>query len=377
MRKYDIDFYSILSQGHVRATVENEMLSVTSNRRLTTNFDKEDRTVASYIYLPHTYKLPLRIDLTAKIDSQGLYIFFGGGHINFGTPWSDNRRIDDISEPNCKPRLFHNHIPLNEFVDISIIYDLKAMQILVNGEERFYSEKEKYMKTKLFAEQNKEGYSLKIACYKRTILILKALRITEFDEKIQIGHADAQLPKPLTRNEAVPPGEKPQFDMCISFLPIEIQKKIIETDEFLRSLRPLKFKRQIEKYGNKITYLASEYGLSYTIYPSNDIMHHSLNWYIITNGKPELWHRKADLMEATLNMLGQNNPELAERLFTNLRECIACCKCIVKTPYEFNDKKKLTCHGTMEFKMSVPEFDDVQAFINTVNLLLGTDTSPK
>lgn len=61
----------------------------------------------------------------------------------------------------------------------------------------------------------------------------------------------------------MPSREKPKFDTSISFLPIDIQKKIMETDEFLLSLNPLKFRRQIEKNGNKITYLASKYNFSY------------------------------------------------------------------------------------------------------------------
>ncbi|OPJ63785.1 hypothetical protein [Clostridium oryzae] len=118
----------------------------------------------------------MRIDLTVKIDSPAFYLFLGNGHINFGTPWSDNRRIDDIIEPNHKNRFFHNHIPMNEFVDISVIYDFKAMQIFISGEERFYSKKEKYMKSKLLKELN----------------------------------------------ETVKPGEKPSFENCISKLPQEL-----------------------------------------------------------------------------------------------------------------------------------------------------------
>jgi hypothetical protein len=37
--------------------------------------------------------------------------------MDFGTLWSDNRRIDDIIEPNHKPRFFYNHIPMNEFAE--------------------------------------------------------------------------------------------------------------------------------------------------------------------------------------------------------------------------------------------------------------------
>lgn len=374
MKRYDIDFNSLLSKGHVVKETINEMLYITTTQRLSTRFDKENMPIDSYVYVSDTFKMPLRIDLTIKIDSPGLFLLLGNGHLNFGTPWSDNRRIDDIVEPNYKPRFFPNHIPIGEFVDISIIYDFKAMQILVNGEERFYSEKEKYMKSKLLKEFNTTGFILRIACSKRTNLFIRSLSITEYDEVAEIAHTDAILPKPSISNEAVGAEQKPNFDDCISLQPKTIHDEIIKTDGFLRSLKPMKFKRIIEKHGNKITYLASEYGFSYAIYPSNDVMHHSLSWYIITSSKPEFWHRKADMMEATLNKLAETSPEFAERMFINLTECIACSsRCAVKTLYEFNGKKKLTCHGGMEFKMCISDFEDVRTFIKTLNeLLIGS-----
>lgn len=83
-----------------------------------------------------------------------------------------------------------------------------------------------------------------------------------------------------------------------------------------------------------------------------------------------MWHRKADMMEETLEKLAETSPEFAVRMFSNLTECIACCPCIVKTLYKFNGKKKLACHGIMEFKMCVSDFEDVRTFINTINHLL-------
>ncbi len=371
MKKTNIDLKLLLSKGHVVTKTINEALYITTPKRLSTKFENKNMSLDSYVYTPDTYRLPLRIDLSVKIDSPGLFLLLGNGHLNFGTPWSDNRRIDDIIEPNCKPRFFHNHIPMDEFVDISVIYGFTNMQILVNGEERYYSEKEKYMKSKLLKEFNHNGFELKIACTKRTDMYIKALSITEYDELPAIVRTAIDLPKPWTSNEAIAAGQKPKFDSCISMLPSEIQDEIVSMDTFLRSLRPMKFKRQLEKYGNKITYLASEYGFSYAIYPSNDVMYHSLCWYIITNSKPEFWHRKADMMEMTLNKLAETSPEFAERMFINLNECIACISgCTVKTLYGFNGKKKLTCHGIMEFKMCVSDFKDVRIFINTVNRLL-------
>lgn len=77
------------------------------------------------------------------------------------------------------------------------------------------------------------------------------------------------------------------FEKCISLLPEDIQREIVHINDYLKSLKPLNYKRQIEKNGNKITYVASEYGISYAIYLSNDMFGHSLQWYLLTNGKPE------------------------------------------------------------------------------------------
>ncbi|QUI24832.1 hypothetical protein HZI73_22135 [Vallitalea pronyensis] len=368
MKKSDIDLKSILTEGHVVKEIKEDMLHMATTQRLSTNFKKENMTVKSYAYLPDTYSLPLRIDFTIKIDSPGFYLFLGNGHLNFGTPWSDNRRIDDIVHPTYKPRFFHNHIPMNKFVHISVIYDLKAMEIRINGQERFYSEKEKYMKSALFKEQNEQGFRIKIASAKLTNLVIKSIQITESDHLTDMVQGATDLPKAIIRNEAVKEGQKPTFETCIARLPKPIQNEIIKTDHFLRSLKPMTFKRVIEKHGHKITYIASDHGFSYAIYPSNDIMYHSLNWYILTNKKPELWGRKDDKMMATLNKLRETSPEFADRMFINLKECIACHpSCSVKTVYTYNETSKCTCHGSMLFKMSIADFEDVRHFIHTAN----------
>lgn len=370
MKKYEIDFNMLIAKGNIIKEIKDELLFVTTTKRLATKFENKNMDLDSYLYLQDRFKLPIRIDFTVKIDSPCLYLILGNGHLNFGSHCSDNRRIDDIVEPNYKQRFFHDYIPMNEFVDISVIYGLTSMQILINGEERFYSEKEKYMRSKLFKEFNDTGFTIKISCAKRVNMFIKSLSVTEYEQLPEILHSNIELPKPLTRNEAVKEGQKPKLEDIISLLPNEIQSEIIKTDDFLRKLKPMKFKRLLDKKGSKITYLASEYGISYSSYISNDIMYHSLWWYIITNGKPEFWHRKADMMEATLNKIAETSPEFADRMFSYLIECIDCCPCLAKTLYEFNGKKKLACHGMIEFKMFASDFEDVREFINTVNELL-------
>ncbi len=372
MKKYNVNLADFTSRGQVECELRNNILFITNKRSIPTQrFDAEHLSINSYTGLPGKYKLPMQIDITAKIDAPGMYILIGNGHVNFGTLWSDNRRIDDISAPNRKTKCFHNSIPMKEFVELSLIFDIKEMQILINGEERYYSQKERYMKAPVFKEMNRDGFEIKITCDKLVNLCIDSVYITEYDNACGIVHSEMELPAAVIKNIAIAAGEKPTFEKCISLLPESIKREIISIDEYLKSSKLLKFKRQLEKNGNKITYLAAEYGLSYAIYLSNDIFDHSLQWYLITKGKPETWHRKANMLEKTLDSLARKIPDFADRMFNNLEECVGCYKiCLARTKYKFNNKQKAVCHGKLKFKMCVSGFEDVRTFINEVSNLV-------
>ena len=162
---------------------------------------------------------------------------------------------------------------------------------------------------------------------------------------------------------------KPKFDDIMMNLPEEFKNEIIETDEFLKSLRPLKFKRTIDKYGNKITYVASDFGISYAFRVGSDQYSHELNWYIVYNGKAETWHRKADYMEETLDEISKSNPQLSDRIFNALVKCMDCYgeRCLAKTLYAFNGQKKLTCHGRVTLKICHEDFNDARMFFKCLN----------
>ncbi len=376
MKQHSIDLAHLISKGQATCEYKDNMLFMTTRRAIPTQrFDVEHISINSYLALPERYRLPLRVDMSVKISAPGLYLLIGEGHINFGTLWSDNRRIDDIVDPTRKTMNYHNHINMNEFTDISILYDRKEMQILINGEERYHSKKERYMKSPTFNKMNDEGFEIKIVCDKLVETCIKSLTITEYEDTCNIVSSELEMPIAITKNEAIAIGEKPTFEKCISLLPDNIQKEIIKNDEYLRSLKPLKFKRQIEKNGNKISYVASEYSLSYAIYLSNDIFDHSLQWYLITNGKPETWHRKADRMEEVLNSLEEKSPDFAERMFNHLDDCVGCyTHCLAKTPYQFHEGKKIACHGKLKFRMSISGFEDMLVFVNEINQLVQKET---
>lgn len=373
MIRQQIDLSSFLGKGQVDYEYIDNILYFKTNHSLPTKrFDAKHLSINSYMYLPDKFKLPLRIDVTVKIDAPGLYILLGEGHINFGTLCSDNRRIDDIINPSRKIMQFDNSLEINQFIDISILYDLKEMQILVNGKERYYSKKEKYMKSRDFNEKNSFGFPFKITCDKLVNACIKSLYITEYSDCCNIHHSNEDLPLPRIRNEGIESGEKPSFEQCISLLPKVIQDEIIRTEQFLKSCKKLKFKRVLEKNGNKITYVSSDYGMSYSIYLSNEIFDHSIQWYLITKGKPETWHRKADYMEEVLGHFQASSPDFAKRLFHSFEDCVGCYQniCLAKTQYRLGEKKKIVCHGKLKFRISESGFEEVRTFINEVNNLI-------
>lgn len=181
MKQYVINLSKITPQGKVETSLINDELQMTTTVSLNTHFDKSDMPIKHNISLPGRYQLPLRINMMVKINAPTLYLLLGKGHVNFLSDWQDNRRLGDIIENDYKPHSFQNGISLNTYVEVAVIYDFKFMQILVNGEERYFSKKEKYMKSKQLENLNKEGFEVKIACSKHTELSLREVSIIEYE----------------------------------------------------------------------------------------------------------------------------------------------------------------------------------------------------
>lgn len=363
MTEHNIDLSLLKTCGKTHMEIREGVLRLTVNHANPLNHCKPGIKCIHYAEIPGRYRLPLRIDVTAKIDVPSLYIMLGEGHAHFGVHF-DNRRLEDICEPQKKINLFNSHIPMNEFVTITLMYDLKEMQILINGDERYYAKKEKYMKSSLFKGMNDEGFPLKISCDKRTSLEIQTIRVIEYDDTAGIVHT---IDPP--EDKFVPPTGKPTLESCLSRLPEGLRSVVADMDGWLRSLRPMKFKRLIDKNGEKITYVASEQGFSYALHISGHVMYHTLQWYILTQGKPDTWGRKADRMEDTLNHLAKTDAIFARRMFHNLHECVGGfgSGCLAKTLYSFAGEKIIACHGKMFFNMNLSEFDDVKRFIWAVN----------
>lgn len=334
------------------------------------NYCCRNATVHSYLEAEGSYRFPLRIDMTVSVDAPSFCVLFGDtGRINFCSMWDDNRRIADISEPPVegKPRFFANQMPLNMPTEITIICNLKSMQVLINGEQRYYSAKEKYMKSQTFPELNAAGFPLRLSCLKRTGVTVHSFTVTGSETDFEIEKQEV-MPEPVLRNISLLSGEKPTFDAMIAGLPDEIRGKVMEMDGFLRSYKPMKFRRTLEKNGNKISYVASEAGVSYAIYLSQDMLTHSLQWYILTNSRENWGKRVANDFIATLEKLAVVDGAFADRIFSYLCDCSGCYgpSCGGRSPYTFLGMTKQTCHGKIGFKMAVSEFDDVMRLIRAI-----------
>jgi len=169
--------------------------------------------------------------------------------------------------------------------------------------------------------------------------------------------------------------KKSLFDELILNLPKNFKDEIIQTDNYLKVMRPLKFKRNVDKKVNKITYVASDYGVSYMFKISDDKFTHNFQWYIVYNGKAETWHRRADFMEETLIEIAKNDHALAMRIYNALRPCpgLDGChgeRCLARTVYAFEKQKSLFCHGSVELGMKLKDFNDARKFFHYLNGLV-------
>ncbi len=359
MRCTDIDLSSLTPVGSMVCDFADGVLRATTARAIhDAGYNIRRDLIASYLAVPGQYRFPMRVDMRVSIDVPELLLLVGAGHVSFGSPWMENRRIEDISSPAGKPRIFDNRIPFDELIDLSVFYGTDGMEIRIGGAVRYASAKERYMRA-----ADGSGLAIGISCTKRADLGIHSLKITEYEGDAPAVHtAEATSPSPR------PEAQKPTFESCVAGLPPRIISEIERTDAFLKALPQLKFKRTVDKSGNKITYVESKRGVSYALYLSGSVMHHSIQFYIVTNCEPEKWHRKSNPMEALLAAMETDAPALANRVFENLNECVGCREhCLAKTPYAHRSKTKLTCHGQAVFKMCPADFQDVRDFFHHLN----------
>ncbi|HWT74889.1 MAG TPA: hypothetical protein VN258_09260 [Mobilitalea sp.] len=378
---HKIPLKSFLMYGNVSSSISVNEIHMTTNKTINTLFSRTDTPIRSYIYLPDKYKLPFRIDMTVKIDAPAMYLIIGNGHIGIGTDGMDNRSITSIAGEEFKPRKSraNNNIIMGEFAQISAIYGRKAMQLIINGESRYYSTKDPYIKSPLLDTKFRDGFEFKLACDKRTSLTLAAFTITEYEDSEPefMPESTDELPPPC-----LSAADKPAIEYCTQGLKPELQQAIFDTDKYLLETlkKSMKFKRKIEGgYPcGKITYV-SPFGFSYKLNISGHTMTHSMGW-IGYNTKREQekygGYKKADYSIATLEKLAETSPEFANEIFFRMKECAGCYGgCMHLSHYEYKGEKKISCGGSIHFKMFPSELADARKVIEAINEIAQADTA--
>jgi hypothetical protein len=135
----------------------------------------------------------------------------------------------------------------------------------------------------------------------------------------------------------------------------------------------MKFKRTVDKNGGRISYVASDFGFSYALTVSGAESTQNFGWYIVTGGKPDTWHQKADYLEEALNETAKTDERLAGRIFYALNDCVGCygSRCLAKRLYTFKDEKRLSCHGRVLLHTGDDDYRDAREFIARLNAMLG------
>ena len=353
MTIYNISLESFVPHGKISVSAKNGELHMTGG---------SDR--GAYVGIPNKFKLPFRIDMTVKIDAPALILQIGKGYINLNTGGMDNRRMMSIIGGETKPNIhkFDNRVPLNDYFDVSVIYGRKAMQLIINGEERYLNKKDVYMKSDLENTEFNDGFGFQIACRKRAEVIIKSLKVTEY-----IDEPDFEvLPKKdLIYAPSLTPTDKPAFEDCIKDLTPELKDCLFE---IVNHLKGLKFKRKIEGGypESKITYFIPKV-VSYQIKISHHLLWHRttamLGFYVNNSGE------RSD--EFNARFLKKIKPELAEEIFDRMYDfhCGSCRgnhTCTHFNLTEYNGRKKNNCQHIIEFKMIKSDFDDVKTVIGAI-----------
>jgi len=159
------------------------------------------------------------------------------------------------------------------------------------------------------------------------------------------------------------------FDSILAPLSPELRDDIAETDAFLKSLEPLKFKRTVDK--RKINYVSSYYGVSYAILPLEGNEKQHFGWYYLHDKETKQWYRKTDYFVETLAEIAKTDAPTAEHIFDAINECTACkgepCSAI---SYTYGGMQTAACYGRIVMSLSRENFGHTRTFFQQLNGLL-------
>ena len=183
MFTHEINLADFQTKGAIKPTLTQEGLCLSLNNRLRTDFHRFIDVINAYAFLPQKFHLPVKINFTVNTNGNRFYLLFGAGRISFNNDYDSNRSHNDIVAPNLETKSGINSLlPKNKDVMIEVIYDYKFMQITIDGEERYFSTNEKYMKSKLTKEKNAEGFGIRFAIEQSEKVLLKQFAVTQYDE---------------------------------------------------------------------------------------------------------------------------------------------------------------------------------------------------
>jgi hypothetical protein len=315
----------------------------------------------NYAYITDKLKLPFRIDITLKTNSPAFKFRIGKGHILFGGSSYSRFGIShkdilsgttDTVKYDCD-----NILPINEYVDLSVIYGNKKTWVEFNGQPCYYTGKAPYLK--LLAENAvpdvfKDGLDFAIVCGGDVELRIKSLMFSEYEDREAIPVEIENLP------------ELSAFEWYLKSLPHEVRDEAVKTDEYLMKdmKTSLKFKKSID--GDGKLYYDSPCGLQY-----------SMQRYGIGESHFMFWNKeRVSNLGTVLNKLAESSPEFADRLFAGISEhlggrggCKQCASidCWSMKSIEYNGEIKRACKGAISFKWLQSEFEDVRKVIAAVN----------
>lgn len=184
MQIYPIDLAEFTTKGAIKATLTQEGLCLGLNNPLRKHFHRYVDVINAYVFLTQKIHLPVKISFTINANNTGFHFLFGAGRITFNDDDNDGARMcNDIVNPSLKASRFNNNfVPKDKDTIIEIIYDYKFMQINVGGEERYFSTKEKYIKSKFTAGKNTEGFDIRFAIDQSEKVLIKQFSVTQYDE---------------------------------------------------------------------------------------------------------------------------------------------------------------------------------------------------
>jgi|GEM_PF-975784 len=374
MITHNITLESFAAREKASLVIKDGELRITSKASL----KKQPHAIVS-ASIDEKFALPLRIDITVKIEKQDLSKFnllVGKGHLSFLGGGIATRT--DIYTGDNKPSMyiFDNDIPENEYADISVTYGRQMMWVTVNSECRYSCDSAPYMaliKKNSVPDEFADGITIAFACDKRLIMNVKSMVVAEYEND------EPTVPQEIASLPEISPLEI-RVKNCAPDLSDEIKNEIIKIDKFLLKdmKKSLKFKRAFELY-DKISYV-SPHGFRYKVNFGD--CNHTIAWISYNSKREQKKHsgyKKADYTVETLNKLAQSSPEFAARVFSQIKVCRNCSsRCSNKWIYEFGGETITGCGwgGGMIFKFTSSDFDDVRKVIIATDDVLAHVSKP-